>query len=91
MIESWFANDPGLVVLAPGTPQDAYDLLIEAAHHDDPVLFLEHIGLYGLRGGKTGWGQTSTRKLTQNQSIHRSRKVSVIRLGKRQSFVKAMM
>ncbi len=57
MIESWYANDPGLIVLAPGTPQDAYDLLVEAASLDDPVLFLEHIGLYGLRGGKTGWGQ----------------------------------
>ncbi|MEK9730524.1 MAG: thiamine pyrophosphate-dependent enzyme [Candidatus Poseidoniales archaeon] len=56
MIESWFSNDPGLVVLAPGTPQDAYDLLVEGAHLDDPVLFLEHIGLYGLRGGRTGWG-----------------------------------
>ena len=56
MIESWFANDPGLIVLAPATPQDAYDLLCEAADLDDPVVFLEHIGLYGLRGGKTGWG-----------------------------------
>jgi len=56
MIESWFANDPGLVVLAPGTPQDAYDLLVEGANLPDPVLMLEHIGLYGLRGGKTGWG-----------------------------------
>jgi len=56
MIESWFSNDPGLIVLAPGTPQDAYDLLVEGAHLNDPVLFLEHIGLYGLRGGKTGWG-----------------------------------
>ena len=55
MIESWFANDPGLVVLAPGTPQDAYDLLMEGAQLPDPVLMLEHIGLYGLRGGKTGW------------------------------------
>ena len=57
MIESWYANDPGLIVVAPGTPQDAYDLLMEAAELDDPVLFLEHIGLYGLRGGLTGWGQ----------------------------------
>lgn len=57
MIESWYANDPGLVVVAPGTPQDAYDLLMESANLDDPVLFLEHIGLYGLRGGMTGWGQ----------------------------------
>jgi 2-oxoisovalerate dehydrogenase E1 component len=56
MIESWFANDPGLVVLAPGTPQDAYDLLVEGANLPDPVLMLEHIGLYGLRGGRTGWG-----------------------------------
>lgn len=56
MIESWFANDPGLVVMAPGTPQDAYDLLMEGAQLPDPVLMLEHIGLYGLRGGLTGWG-----------------------------------
>ena len=63
MIESWYANDPGLVVLAPGTPQDAYDLLREAAALDDPVLFLEHIGLYGLRGGLTGWGQNINQKV----------------------------
>ena len=57
MIESWFANDPGIIVLAPGTPQDAYDLLVEAAAINDPVIMLEHIGLYGLRGGLTGWGE----------------------------------
>ncbi|MDP6099152.1 MAG: thiamine pyrophosphate-dependent enzyme [Candidatus Thalassarchaeaceae archaeon] len=56
MIESWFANDPGLVILFPSTPQDAYDLLVEAASIPDPVIYLEHIGMYGLRGGLTGWG-----------------------------------
>jgi len=56
MIESWFTNDPGLVIAFPSNPQDAYDLLIESHSIPDPVLFLEHIGLYGLRGGKTGWG-----------------------------------
>ncbi|MEL0101086.1 MAG: thiamine pyrophosphate-dependent enzyme [Euryarchaeota archaeon] len=67
MIESWYANDPGLIVVAPGTPQDAYDLLVEAAAIDDPVLFLEHIGLYGLRGGKTGWGKNINQNvLTEN-------------------------
>jgi len=55
MIESWYANDPGLVVLAPSTPQQAYDMIVEASALPDPVLILEHIGLYGLRGGKTGW------------------------------------
>ncbi|MDP6233564.1 MAG: thiamine pyrophosphate-dependent enzyme [Candidatus Poseidoniaceae archaeon] len=55
MIESWYANDPGLIVLAPSTPQQAYDMIMEASALPDPVLILEHIGLYGLRGGKTGW------------------------------------
>ncbi len=73
MIESWFANDPGLVVIAPGTPQDAYDLLIEAAHLDDPVLFLEHIGLYGLRGGQTGWGQNINQKV-DTKTVHEALK-----------------
>ena len=63
MIESWFANDPGIIVLAPGTPQDAYDLLVEAAEIKDPVIMLEHIGLYGLRGGLTGWGQNINQKV----------------------------
>ena len=82
MIESWFANDPGLVVLAPGTPQDAYDLLVEAAHLDDPVLFLEHIGLYGLRGEKTGWGQNINQNV-DTSSVHAS-----IEQGKRHSVEK---
>ena len=56
MIESWLTNDPGLVIVSPSNPQDAYDLLIESHHLPDPVVYLEHIGLYGLRGGLTGWG-----------------------------------
>jgi len=56
MIESWFLNDPGLVIVFPSNPQDAYDLLVEAAALQDPVVFLEHLGMYGLRGGMTGWG-----------------------------------
>ena len=68
MIESWFSNDPGLIVIAPSTPQDAYDLLIEAAALNDPVIFLEHIGLYGLRGGKTGWGD-NINQIVDTQNI----------------------
>ena len=83
MIESWFANDPGFVVLAPGTPQAAYELLVEAAHLDDPVLFLEHIGLYGLRGGLTGWGQNINQKV-DTKSVHEA-----IANGERHSIGKA--
>ncbi|MAP59278.1 MAG: hypothetical protein CL978_03490 [Euryarchaeota archaeon] len=90
MIESWFANDPGLVVIAPGTPQDAYDLLVEAAEINDPVIMLEHIGLYGLRGGLTGWGQNinqkvDTKKVNQhidNNQRYKIGKAQVIRGGR---------
>ena len=90
MIESWFANDPGIIILAPGTPQDAYDLLVEAAEIDDPVIMLEHIGLYGLRGGLTGWGQNINQQvntLLVNQAIDEGRgykigKAEVIRGGR---------
>ena len=68
MIESWFTNDPGLVILFPSCPQDAYDLLIEAAALPDPVVFLEHIGMYGLRGGKTGWGD-SINQIVDTKSV----------------------
>ena len=83
IIESWFANDPGLVVISPATPQDAYDLLNEAAELDDPVLFLEHIGLYGLRGGLTGWGDNINQKV-DTESVSTS-----IARGERHSLGKA--
>ena len=69
MIESWFLNDPGLVMVFPSTPQDAYDLLVEAHALDDPVIYLEHIGLYGLRGGLTGWGD-SISQVVDRESVH---------------------
>ncbi len=71
MIESWFSNDPGLIIVFPSTPQDAYDLLIEAHALDDPVIFLEHIGLYGLRGGNTGWGEVINQLVDTNSVMKR--------------------
>jgi len=65
-VEAWFANDPGLVLLAPSTPQAAYDLLLEAIALPDPCVFLEHIGLYGLRGGRTGWGDRIDQEVDSN-------------------------
>ena len=49
-VEGWFMNVPGLVVVAPATPADAKGLLAASIEDDNPVLFLEHKGLYRIKG-----------------------------------------
>ena len=53
-MESWFAEMPGLNVAVPATPADAKGLIKTALHLEDPVLFLMHKALTGLRGETGG-------------------------------------
>jgi pyruvate/2-oxoglutarate/acetoin dehydrogenase E1 component len=48
--ESWFAQVPGLKVVAPATPYDAKGLLKSAIRDGNPVLFIEHKLLYNTKG-----------------------------------------
>jgi acetoin:2,6-dichlorophenolindophenol oxidoreductase subunit beta len=45
-LEAIYAHFPGLVVVTPGTVEDAYSMLLEAVSIDDPVIFCEHKYLY---------------------------------------------
>ena len=48
--EALYGMIPGLIVLAPTTPEDAKGMLKTAIRDDNPVMFLESMSLYNLRG-----------------------------------------
>lgn len=48
--EALFMNEPGIKMVAPSNPSDAYNLLVSAIKDNNPVLFFEHKLLYGIEG-----------------------------------------
>jgi pyruvate dehydrogenase E1 component beta subunit len=49
-LEAMFLQIPGLLVACPSTPADGKGLLKAAIRDDNPVIFIEHETLYGVRG-----------------------------------------
>jgi pyruvate dehydrogenase E1 component beta subunit len=49
-LEVWFAHVPGLKVVAPSTPADAKGLLRASVLDNNPVIFLENLALYNVKG-----------------------------------------
>lgn len=49
-LEAWLAHIPGLKVVCPSCPQDAYSLLRAAIADPDPVMFIEHKAMYANKG-----------------------------------------
>jgi pyruvate dehydrogenase E1 component beta subunit len=62
-LEAFVMHTPGLRLAMPATVSDAYHLLSQAMQQPDPVVFIEHKGLYTMKGGldtgaePTPWGQ----------------------------------
>ncbi len=48
--ENWYASVPGLKVLAAGTVQDAYDMVLAGLEDPDPVVLFETMVLYNMEG-----------------------------------------
>ena len=84
-LEAWILHMPGLRLVMPGTVNDAYHLLREALRQPDPVVVIEHKGLYTLKGRldvttpDAPWGQPVTRRagrdlviLTYSRMLHES-------------------
>ncbi len=49
-LEAHFVHTPGLKVVMPSTPADAKGLLKTSIRDADPVMFIEHEALYGMKG-----------------------------------------
>ena len=49
-LEAWFAHTPGLKVVIPSTPADAYGLMLSCIEDEDPCIFVEN--LMSLRAAK---------------------------------------
>ncbi|TCS34046.1 pyruvate dehydrogenase E1 component beta subunit [Paucimonas lemoignei] len=77
-LEAWFAHVPGLKVLCPSNPQDAYSLLRAAISDPDPVLFIEHKAMYGKRGEVDTTVETSIGKA---RIVRPGRDVTIVTYG----------
>jgi pyruvate dehydrogenase E1 component beta subunit len=49
-VENWVMQFPGLKVVSPSSPIDVVGLMAAAVRDPDPVMFLEHKGLYATKG-----------------------------------------
>ena len=51
-LQSWFAHIPGLKVVMPSLPNDAYNLLKSSIRDPNPVIFIEHRWLHEIEEKK---------------------------------------
>ena len=49
-LEAWLMSVPGLKIVAPSTPADAYGLMKTALRSDGPVVFIDHKRLFPIPG-----------------------------------------
>ncbi len=93
-IEAFFANVPGWYVIYPCCAEDAKGLIKTAARMSDPVLFLEHKGLYRAMPARTAepdenylipFGKARTRRhgtdltvITWGYTVHQTEAVASV-------------
>lgn len=77
-LEAWLAHIPGLKVVCPSNPQDAYSLLRAAIADPDPVMFIEHKAMYANKGQVD---TTVTAEIGQARVARAGRDVTLVTYG----------
>ena len=52
-LQTMFAHIPGLKVVMPATPQDAGDMIVGGVNDGNPVIYIEHRWLHGVKSSVT--------------------------------------
>lgn len=78
-LQSIFAHIPGLKVVIPSNPQNAYDLLLSSIFDPNPVVFLEHRWLHNLKSNvkKTN----KIKKLQGSQVVKKGKDLTIITMS----------
>ncbi len=76
--EVMFAHVPGLKVVAPSTPLDAYGMLKSAIRDDDPVIFVENLVLYNTTGELPPPGEDFTVPLGVAKVVREGRDLTLV-------------
>lgn len=79
--EAYFMHTPGLRVVAPADPQDAYTLLRAAIESPDPVIFLEPKARYWAKGEVTRAAPSNLETLQEARLARAGHDVTLIGYG----------
>lgn len=77
-LEAWLAHVPGLKVVSASRPNEAYGLLRAAIADPNPVIVIEHKGLYGMKGEVD---TTKPTRIGQARIARGGRDVTVVSYG----------
>ncbi|MEO6309561.1 MAG: alpha-ketoacid dehydrogenase subunit beta [Leifsonia sp.] len=77
--EAYWTHTPGLTVVTPSNPADAYSMLREAIASDDPVIFLEPKSRYWVKDAVTLPAQTLS--MTRAQVLRIGSDVTLLAYG----------
>ena len=80
ILDQWFRGNAGISLVIPSSPQSMYGLLRSAIRSNDPVVILEHKGLYGERG-EVITGEAGIIPLGRARKVKEGSDVTIVAIG----------